>query len=63
MHKTVLGVEDKYLEEDVPFLELYRNLLPNGVTIMFNRSFLIIIKDTDFNTPFLVGKIEDPREQ
>ncbi|XP_051052352.1 alpha-1-antitrypsin-related protein-like [Phodopus roborovskii] len=62
VHKAMLGIEDKPSEAS-EFPDLYKALLPDGPTIEFNRSFLVIIKDKTFNLPFLVGKIEDPKAQ
>ncbi|XP_021081760.2 alpha-1-antiproteinase-like [Mesocricetus auratus] len=60
MHKAVLGVEDKQWEE-LDFPDLHKNLLPDGPSVEFNRSFLVILKDITFNLPFLMGKIKDPK--
>lgn len=58
----MLGIEDK--DTEVPeFTDVVDVLLPNVPSIMFNRSFLIIVKDETFNLPFFVGKVGDPRPQ
>lgn len=62
MHKAVLEIEDK--DTKVPeFIDMVDVLFPNVPSIMFNRSFLIIVKDETFNLPFFTGKVGDPRPQ
>ncbi|GAB1297745.1 Alpha-1-antitrypsin 1-3 [Apodemus speciosus] len=57
VHKAVLGIETREVQDDT---KIYQTVLPDVLTVVFNRSFLVIIKDETLDLPLFTGIVGHP---
>ncbi|XP_028637878.1 alpha-1-antitrypsin-like [Grammomys surdaster] len=60
VHKAVLEIETRKIDDQGGIPEMYDSLWPEVLTVVFNRSFLLVIKDETLSLPLFMGIVGYP---